>query len=396
MLISKNTVLYTTISSSNNLKRDNDENKVMTKNDQVSFQGLTRYFSNGCHAPEDLIQATIKYSKSNGVIGSLPFEWIQKIPKEERKDKIKLLYLGFQEAFENLSNFHRTNTLEPILNEAFKKARIIKNEQNIHLDLLSDKGTFGYVYDLTVPTSENEVKHYVIKKYKSNYPKGWAESSGLSHGNYVEQNRALFLQNDFYSIPRKISRHKKTSRKDWHRGDFTKIFFSDLNAGYAVFEHAKFLPKPARNHSLNILGLKSTDYNCDNLVNGYYVDYGGIKPEIPFVPENKISRYFFKLIKKSEQPLKTMASFLKNVEDKKTVQELYQCIVATLTYIHKNDCINNEYVNSNFQLQISQMIFDKIAAKIKSDRVKECFETLLNKMKGEQERRAKFDIDSFL
>ncbi|MBP3925316.1 hypothetical protein J6E39_08795 [bacterium] len=69
----------------------------------VKFTGATRTFRrNYFETNKEILDVFEKYPKTNGIIGSLPHSWLQNIihlPKEERGEKIKILYKLFSESF---------------------------------------------------------------------------------------------------------------------------------------------------------------------------------------------------------------------------------------------------------------------------------------------------------
>lgn len=374
----------------------NYSNKTLTKPQQsVNFKGLTRYFSNGFHTADELINAMEKYPKSNGIVGSLPREWVQKIQKEERTEKIKLLYSAFEQSIKDLIfNTQNTRSAEKTLNEAFKSLGIIKQKQNISLSLLSKEGSFGDIYRLDIPISSQVEKHYVIKRFRSHLPKEVKPGKGFKHGNFVEQNTAFFIQKNLNNL----HKHSGMGPKTYHYGDYPNILFTDLRNAYAVFENANFLPSPTRHISTRNAGIIATDFNPDNIVSGYYVDFGGYKTDIPIIPNNKTARYIYKKIKNDSEPIKKMIFYLNNIEKIPNSQDAYGGIVAILINLYKNYGSISSDLDLSFEIQLKlvQKIFDKVYSKIQKQEIKEHLKMLLETMKIEKKYRESIDIDDLL
>lgn len=354
--------------------------------DSVSFGGLTRYFSAGHRNAEDLIQAAQKWTKNNGVIGTPPFEWVQKIPKELRKEKIKELYLTFKNVLDILNEGrYKIEESRNILNSAFKKAGIVDKTENISFELLTISGSYGDTYNLSIPISKDKTKHYVLKRFRSHEPE--SVYSSLVHGNYVEQNRAFSTQNDFYSVPRKISRNKEISREAWHRGDCPNIFFADLNSNYALFEDAKFLPTPLRHISLDKSGLDLQDLNLKNFVNEYHIDYGGKVIENQFIASNKTARHVYRKVMNSTYPFQKLAFYIKNAHKMKNTQDIYTGITAVVLNIENNWRLKDFQFPFDFKMKFVQKIFDRIQSRMNPSKAKTYLSGLIEKHKQEVEHQ---------
>lgn len=339
--------------------------------DSINFTGLTRYFSSANHNAENLVQAAEKWTKNNGVIGTPPYEWVQKIPKELRKRKIKELYFAFKDAVDDLNIYsYNTKPSEKKLDAAFKNAGIINPSENISFTLLSYEGRFGNTYKFSVPISKNETKHYVLKVFRSHFPQKLRPESELIHGNYVEQNRAFFKQKDFYTITRKAGKSKNFSRSEWHRADWPKIFFADVRSNYALFEDAKALLPPPRRIFWVDSGLQASDFNPDNIENFYYVDYGGIKIENPFIADNKTARYIYRKIMHSTHPFNKLKFYMKNAHKMKNTQDIYTGITAVVSHIERNWKLKDYQFSFDDKIKFVQKIIDNIGIRMKPSEAK--------------------------
>jgi hypothetical protein len=225
--------------------------------DTVNFTGLNRNLSKMAYESLESIKAEVAiFPKSNGIVGNLPDEWIQKIPKENRANTIKEFYRDLKAIISD----RRSNMLtadKPAaqkLNEAFIKAGIIKNDQNVEFSDLG-YGLHGRAFRLKGLSDDK----YIIKVFKSD------DALNNYHGKYIEPNRAAFW--------------KKYAGKNTQ---MTPFYFADAEAGYMVNKYIdKQTPKFKKNISPEFYGLKSVDI-CDtenglNKINGFQIDYGGIE-----------------------------------------------------------------------------------------------------------------------
>lgn len=371
-------------------------NSKPKNNNIINFQGLTRYFSKGFHSADELVKAAEKHLKNNRIIGSPPREWIKKIPKADRKENIKLLYSAFAKAFEKqLPDQAHIKKAKDILDNAFKVTGIVKEPNGINLKLLSTKGTFGTTYRLDIPITDKTVEHYVIKHFRSHRPSALCRRGPLIHGNYVEQNAAFFMQNDFYNIPRKISKQGKTARTNWGRGNLPKIFFSDLQNNYVVFENAVYLPKPTRRTNIENSGITQTDRNTDNWINDYRIDFGGYTQENPIISSDKTARFAYRKIKNNSQPINKFKYYLANADKMQNTQGIYAGIISTLIGISQSKFATMK-LSLTQQVDLTQNVFDRIYKKIGSPEIKERLNKLLTKLKAEENWRSSMNFDDFI
>jgi hypothetical protein len=251
-----------------------------SKNSNINFKGLTTSLKKRAFSSEDSIIAEIKkYPNSNGIVGSIPAEWIEKIPKEERKDKIKNLYTALGEIFLDLrkqgqfaeENIENTSNK---INKVLHNSGILAGDQKVKLKKLQP-GKFGtgYLLDENFAKDEKYGK-YVIKLFH------YIKSDNNFHGNNVEPNRALYWL--------------KNAGKNTQRA---RLYFADLKNGFMVSQYiGRNAKKPQKKVSTKLLGIFSFDENTSNKIGDYYVDYGGIDVINPLLNNNKIARHINKQI----------------------------------------------------------------------------------------------------
>lgn len=211
------------------------------------------------------------YSKSNGVVGKIPHEWINQISKDKKEDTIKKIYKCFRKSINQYRQFHNIEECSNKLNQCLHNAKIIKSNENLILQRI-DNGSYGTVYHLKGVFNDN----YVIKvfRYNNDY---FVSSEKCVHGNNIELNRAAFWQKNV---------GKKTQ--------MVKFYFGDVDAGYMINKYignqtpiCKSYVDPA------IYGLKSHDIcqnefmTGSNKIRGYIIDYGGIEIENKELVRNK-------------------------------------------------------------------------------------------------------------
>ena len=260
----------------------------------VKFTGLNRNLSKMAYEYSESIKSEVAtFPKSKGIVGNLPAEWIQKIPKENRANAIKELYSEMKAIVNDfrLNVFFDTNTTEK-LNEAFAKAGIAKSSEKIKIAHIDD-GFYGSVFALKGLSDDK----YVIKIFKSN------DEINKYHGNYIEPNRAAFWQ-----------------KRAGGNTQMVPFHFADVEAGYMVNKYIdEQTPQFKKYISPKVYGLKSADI-CDqktgkNVINGFQIDYGGIKIE----ERNLLKKNMNVLRKKPRRVAKsTIQNFFQKLIDKIT------------------------------------------------------------------------------
>lgn len=243
----------------------------------VSFNGLTRDMGKRAYPTLEAIQAKIEqHPKSNGIVGNLPNEWLEKIPQSHRGETIKQLYKSIGEVALELRK--KENSKEAVvsasqkINEALHIVGIIEPEQKIKLKKL-EAGAYGtgYLLEQNTPTKDK----FIIKIFHD------IEPTLDIHGNYIEQNRAMFWQ--------------KNTTKNNNRA---KSYFMDLKNGYMINQFIGILtPLPKKRVNESRLGLFANDETGNhNIINGYSIDYGGLEIKTPILDNNKEARYTYKKI----------------------------------------------------------------------------------------------------
>lgn len=262
-----------------------------TQHKPVNFNGLTRDMKKIAYknAPE-IIKYVEKHPKSNGIVGSLPYEWVSRIPKENRKELVKEFYQNMKGVFLKGGKkvFGQGVEVDAYsLKQTFLKAGIISSGNDLDIGY-KNYGGYGDVFKLRINNDKNE---YALKVFKED------ETKSFCGGNYVELNKAAYWQ------------EQAGSKTDW-----TRFCFGDMNAGYMLNKLiSKDTPVCKRKTPMYIYGLES-EYETDkNIINGYNVDFGTMRITSDEMVRNKTARATCKKIYKSkpEQRIQVFEEYLK-------------------------------------------------------------------------------------
>lgn len=277
----------------------------------VNFTGLNRNLGKlAFNYTKDIKKESEFFSKSQGIVGNLPSEWIEKIPKAERALKIKEFYQSMKTGITLLKNKQPEEALET-LNCGFKKAGIIPEEQQFHLCKL-DSGYFGTAYQMKGVSNDS----LVLKVYNS-FP-----NDSEIHGQYAEVNRAAYWQ-----------------KAEGKETQIVRFYFGDVDTGYMT---TKFIdedaPAPKKVVLPAVHGLHSDDVttedgiNGHNLKNGHQIDWGGLFIKNPRLVRDKKSTSTIKKILAASQS--EQAEMIK-IADKKVKIGLADC----LEYVDKEQSL---------------------------------------------------------
>jgi hypothetical protein len=277
----------------------------------VNFTGLNRTLGKTAYENSESIKIEVaNFPKSKGVVGNLPKEWIDKIPKSDREVKIKELYQDFNTIVKDL----RTN-MKPVeaadkFNKALHKAGVIEKNERLTLGQ-SKEGLAGWAFHMQGISDDK----FILKVFKSN------DLLNNYHGNYTELNRAAAWQ--------------KNAGKNTQ---MVRFYFGDADAGYMVnkFIDKEKTPICKEYVAPEIYGLSSNDtdeqdlVNGKNLINGFQIDYGGM-----FV----LDRAF---INNKKPPLELKNIFAAPVEErleliKKAKTEVKQMLACQLNLLKEEE-----------------------------------------------------------
>lgn len=255
----------------------------------IPFTGLTKALSGKLY---ELSTEIVEKLKRNGIVGTLPEEWINTIPKESKTEDIKDIYEGFADAANALMLDCDTaikyyydykdnpNELKPLLEDKLDRAsnllketlvkhKIIDTNDPLKIEYLGI-GLHGCGYKFEVAG-----KKYVIKSYHD-YPKEELLTNN-HHGPYIETNRATYINKHFL------------------HSQYAKFYFSDLNNNYMIIQFIdKNTDKPKATINEQDHGFQYNDLGDKekyNLINNYLIDYGSISIKSKILANNKTAQW---------------------------------------------------------------------------------------------------------
>ena len=316
----------------NNLKYNNISYFENNAGKNIGFQGLnrclSRSFVNGgrnkvtgfAQMAEDTVMEAIKnHPKSRRFVGNLPPEWIDRIPKEKRKETIQQL----QDLFSNFAEKLCTPQCTKFKKDETFVVDFLKNlKQKLGLDTnieFIDSGEIGKAYKLKVGK-----KKYVFKTFHSDMDPGFSKS----HGKVFEPARAPYAN--------------KKGCKSFVDFYFGKIGTPESQDGFMLtkFEPSdqKLTPAEEIRRLLRMLKSPVTSpdiYICQNISNDYntigrkIIDFG----KLVLIPQNlskelkktakDIEKYYFNT-GKIENNKKTV---LNQIND---IKQIFSCFSIDL------------------------------------------------------------------
>lgn len=275
------------------------------QNNNVQFTGLTRRMEREMYidGKKDILEImNQRGSDKSTMVGQLPPGIFYKLPKENRQQAIAEIMNTFADVSNEIRPFVagvkntdserqnlRPDSAVEKLRELFEKYNLIEPDKEFDLKYLG-QGYYGKVYKLEGLYDEKTNDEYVMKVYKTvdNGP-DWHPYK--SHGNYAELNTAAYWM--------------KNLGRNTQRGRF---FFGDVTSGFMVcnfIDNNK--PKPEKIVNEYTKGAKLTDEELNaifghNRINGYSIDWGGVRVVNRIKNKNKTANYVLTKIQKT--PLK--------------------------------------------------------------------------------------------
>lgn len=283
-----------------------------------AFTGFTKLLGKKIFVDgqKDIAKMMESHPNTYPVCGQLPEFITYKLPKDIRKEAIHEIYEAFDKVAVLLRGYYpdasatmdeimrsRPNSAVKILNDVFKKYKIIKPFVDDDIDIIYlDKGGKGSVYKIeglkgwTSSKADKMIEdpdEFVIKVYHQVKGESWHPFK--SHGAYAEINSANYWTK--------------------HEGRYTqrgKFYFASLRSGYMV---NKFLDEDTRLPKRMIdeysRGIKCTDedkYIANksvidgyNRIKGYNFDWGGCRVVNRVKNENKVALSVLNHFKRSTE-----------------------------------------------------------------------------------------------
>ena len=293
----------------------------------VNFTGLNRTLSKMPYQSEESIKKEVdNFPQSNAVVGNLPSEWVNKIPKENRAEKIKELYRDFKTIIKDFREKNNIDDTAQKLNNALHKAGVIEEHEKLTLKRLGD-GVAGAGYCLKGISNDN----LMIKIFDS--PSDEGLSSDI-HGKYVEINRAAYWQ--------------KYAGKNTQ---MVRFYFGDTDAGYMVNKYIdkEKTPYCTRYVDPKLYGLISADVveketvTGHNKINGFQIDYGDIEILDLSLVRNKEAQSSTK--KFLRLPIAKRIELIKNT--KNNIKKVFACNIDSFPEDERVLCFKQLAENSD-------------------------------------------------
>ena len=269
----------------------------------VQFTGLTRRMEREMYidGKKDILEIINNRGENKStVVGQLPPGIFYRLPKENREQAIAEIMNTFKEVSNEMRPFVagiqnseserrnlRPDSAVEKLKNIFEKYNLIEPEKEFDLKYLG-QGYYGKVYKLEGLYDSKTNDEYVLKIYKT-VDKGPDWHPYKSHGNYAEINTAAYWM--------------KNLGRNTQRGRF---FFGDIESGFMVcnFIDSK-KPKPEKIVNEYTKGAKLTDEEMNaifghNRINGYSIDWGGVRVVNRIKNKNKTANYILTKIQKTD------------------------------------------------------------------------------------------------
>ena len=186
-----------------------------TCKNNINFGGLNKQLSKEIYKKENIKIINNVFSKSNGIVGNLPPQWINNIPPKERKINIKSLYLDLGNLIIKTSRYRTRNFGKEYSHEIefiLKKYKAIKQDSKINIEYI-DQGAYSYGFKIE---NKNENYNLFLKLFREESP-----YDTIGHGQYSECNTKMFLK-------------KHLNKND--KLNFSKFYYGDINNGYYIEE----------------------------------------------------------------------------------------------------------------------------------------------------------------
>lgn len=278
-----------------------DQNYI--QNSQPNFTGMTKLMKRKIYidGKKDILKLIEKRKENQStVVGQLPGGMFAKLTKNksERASAIKEIINTFGEIAQELRDFKCGGNLTDIeyknrrnestvekLKKVLEKYNLNTKNENIDLEFLG-KGDYGSAYRIHGIHDDITNDDYIIKVHTvADRGPNWHRYK--SHGNYAEPNTAVYWSNLWGGTTQ--------------RG---KFYFADIDKGYMVDNYID-LKTPPYKREVNeyTAGLKLTDEelarNGHNKINGYSIDWGGVRVVNRIKNESKTARAVLHHIKKT-------------------------------------------------------------------------------------------------
>ena len=266
----------------------------------ITFNGLTSTLKGNLYTSPTIKKLARSFPKSNGTVGSVPFEWLRNIPRENRREFTKNLYEVFSDIVEiQRSKVFANGKCSKILKNFLVNNGIIQEKDRLMFQYLGS-GDFANVVSFEVGNKKYALKIFSRKKY--------LEKIDSEFGNCAEQNNALYINATEYS-------------------DWTKFYFGNVFDGYMITKYVKDnAPLPRRIIKLSKKGVKFIDYDFKNIRYNINIDYGGFRKLKDFPAGNKVAMWTIGKLK--DLPPEKCTEEIEKIVSNKKVPNYYDRMVG--------------------------------------------------------------------
>ena len=284
----------------------NNQLPIINTKKHTAFHGLTkklkkRIFIDG---QKDIKEIINKRGDKNLIVGQLPESILKKLPKENLEGSIKEFYLVFDKISEELRQFNENNakTIDEIRKRRYKstqqlleglllKYKLAGRFDDVDIEYINKGGKGAGYRIIGLRGQDTDEDELVLKNYHVIEGANWQPFK--SHGNYAEQNSAVYWMNN--------------AGYNTQRG---KFFWGNLRQGYMII---KYIDEDVRNPKHFIqpygFGLKCTDEDIvtkHNTCKSYSYDWGGVRVVNRIKNNSKTARAVLKKIRTCPEKYKTL------------------------------------------------------------------------------------------
>ena len=330
-----------------------NNNKANT--DRPNFTGLTKLMKRQIYidGKKDILNLIEKRRpEQSTIVGQLPGGIFENLPKDKPKriNAIKEIMNVFGDIAEEIRGFkcgvnstnteyknRRSDSTVQKLREVFNKYNLNNTKDDIDLEFLG-KGDYGSAFRIR-GIHDNKTNDDYILKIHTVADRGPNWHRYKSHGNFAEPNTAEYWLNLW--------------GEQTQRG---KFYFADINKGYMVDNYIDSNTPPYKKKvNEYTAGLKLTDeelaHNGHNKINGYSIDWGGVRVVNRVKNGSKTARTILHKIKRTPKNYREI-EWWKIFEDKKHFDDIQKKAGLALSIKHIADDRKNLYINKCLNLRI--------------------------------------------
>lgn len=247
------------------------------------------------------------HPNTNRVIGSLPYDWIKSIPKNEIPQILEKIAQSFSDFSEMLSSIHTKDRFRAIRGA---KVRMKKFQRQLQRELSEtlkrddisveyvNSGSFKHCHKLSIGDYK-----YALSTFIEN--NSWLEKKYSNYYNEFKQGKGYEPQNCF-------TLYKNGEHGRWTKPFISKIASENDSDGFILSKFidstrkAKFIQGIFERKHLKI---KNDDYGIRNLVQGIYCDTGGSSFNSEFIKNKDLRKLWQGLARRFDETNKIFQKY---------------------------------------------------------------------------------------